>query len=569
MRFDRLAGPGQHLRPLPAHDLRRAGLAADVESLDPGPLARALVVDGAPHAFDNALEGRPLERGRLGHGRAGSGAAPGAHEKMGHDPPAPVRDHGRHRGQLQGGHLKLALPDGHGDRLAREPGSLEGLHLPLGTRYESLLLAGDVDACFPAEAQLAGGRRDRLYPHLPAESIKIDVAGVLNGVGQVHEAVPLREPTGARGAVDDHRAVAEDGRFGRDEAEVEARERHDDLEDRAGGIEAADGPVLERRRRVVDELDPLRRREPGDEPVGVEGGRAGHDPDLAGRGIEGNDGAFPVAEELFCLRLQLGVDREDDVPARGRRLARPIPSPLLPPEAVHDLDQRAVLPGQQVVVLPLNSGPAAEVPQPQLPLRVVADLFRRALLEVTEDVSGQGLVGVGPYRLGLDLELGELEAAGLDGSDLLGRQAVLDDDRLEQGQPLEALDAASELLLRDPQQPADQGIDRSGILDVLSDKGDLKAGLVVGEDGPVPVQDEPPGSADDPVPYPVGLGHVPELLVLQDLDLPVVGEGEENEDGDDAEDGVGPADDDREVLVDLVSGHGDAQARRARTRRAT
>ena len=56
--FDLLAGLGQSRGALPAHRLGRAGLAADVETVDAGALARAAVVDRPPHAVDDRLEGR-------------------------------------------------------------------------------------------------------------------------------------------------------------------------------------------------------------------------------------------------------------------------------------------------------------------------------------------------------------------------------------------------------------------------------------------------------------------------------------------------------------------------------
>ncbi len=60
MGFDLLA---ELFRPFPADQLGRAGFAADIETLDPGPLPCSTVVDGAPHPADDRLEDFPGDNG--------------------------------------------------------------------------------------------------------------------------------------------------------------------------------------------------------------------------------------------------------------------------------------------------------------------------------------------------------------------------------------------------------------------------------------------------------------------------------------------------------------------------
>ena len=194
---------------------------------------------------------------------------------------APPGDHGGHGRDLDRRHLELALADGHGDRLSGIPGRLEGLHLPLRARHEAFLLADEVDAGLPAQAEAGGGLGDRVDAHPPAERVEIDVARVPDRVGQVHGPVPRREPAVAHGAVDLDRARAVDRRALGDVAEAEPAEAHDQLEDRARRVETADGPVLQRRKGIGHEIDPLGRREPGDELVGIVGRGAGQGQDPA------------------------------------------------------------------------------------------------------------------------------------------------------------------------------------------------------------------------------------------------------------------------------------------------
>ena len=179
-------------------------------------------------------------------------------------------------------------------------------------------------------------------------------------------------------------------------------------------------------------------------------------------------------------------------------------------------------------------------------------------------------MGVEALGLGVDDELGEFQAAALDGGDVIGPQTVLDDDGFERREALELFDPDPEGLLVDLQEPADRRVGTLDVDDILPDVGNLESGPIVGQDDAIPVADESPGGRQGPHAGPVRFGQVPIFLVLEDLDVPVVGKRENDQDGDDPEDRVGPADHRRQVFVDLPFRHGRPQVsrRRARMRRS-
>ena len=113
-------------------------------------------------------------------------------------------------------------------------------------------------------------------------------------------------------------AAAEIGRLRVHVAGVQAGQGHDDLEDRARRIKAADRPVLEREVRVADEAHPLLGGEPVDELVRVEVRIAGQGEDVPGLRVQDDDGPFLALEDLLGLPLEVEIQGQAQAPAPFR-----------------------------------------------------------------------------------------------------------------------------------------------------------------------------------------------------------------------------------------------------------
>ncbi len=98
-------------------------------------------------------------------------------------------------GHLQRCDEEVALADAEVHRLAREPHFVGGIGevrlLPGARGHEPRLLAADVDAGRPAEAEERQPGGDPVDAHLVGHTVEIHVAGARDGVIEIHFTVML------------------------------------------------------------------------------------------------------------------------------------------------------------------------------------------------------------------------------------------------------------------------------------------------------------------------------------------------------------------------------------------
>ena len=114
---------------------------------------------------------------------------------------------------------------------------------------------------------------------------------------------------GVEVAVEAGSSVAEDVQVLGD-ALFEAGDGHDDLEGAAGGELGLDGFVEQGVVGVVEDGLPVGVGEAAGELVGIEGGAGDHGEDLAGVGVEGDDGPVLAFEGVLGGTLDVEVDGE-------------------------------------------------------------------------------------------------------------------------------------------------------------------------------------------------------------------------------------------------------------------
>ena len=178
-------------------------------------------------------------------------------------------------------------------------------------------------------------------------------------------------------------------------AAFERRQRGDELEGRAGRIEAGDRAVGQRRRRVADRLVDLGLGQRPGEEGGFEGREGAQAEDFAGVDVHRDEAARQAAfgQRRLAGRLHVGVDRELQVVARHRRLGDEPAVGRRLAERV-DLDPgHARLAAQEAVVGVLDPVLADLVAGPQALVARLLQLFFGDLADVAEDVGGERSVG--------------------------------------------------------------------------------------------------------------------------------------------------------------------------------
>ena len=168
----------------------------------------------------------------------------------------PVGQGGDVVGQLDGGDLGALLTDGHGQHVALIPFAPKGLGKLRAGHHTSGL--GQLHPCLLTQAELGGVLVQLLDAHPPAYIIEEVVAGYLDGVGYVDRSVGAsilavdpalrlgRRPIGVLPLIPD------DGGGG-DDFLLQPGDGADHLEGGTGGIQTAEGPVIQGLQRVVQQ----------------------------------------------------------------------------------------------------------------------------------------------------------------------------------------------------------------------------------------------------------------------------------------------------------------------------
>ncbi len=312
---------------------------------------------------------------------------------------------------------------------------------------------------------------------------------------QVHRAVAADLPVAP--AVGDARqgeeARVRDRVLGRAAPELERHHRHERLERRAGRVGAGQGAVVQRLVGVVVERLPGRRVDAVDEEVRVVPGLRDEREHAPGRRLDRDQRAAEVAERALGDLLQLDVERQREVVARGRRAGRERADPA---SARVDLDlRRAGHAVQLALVARLDPGLADEVGALVVRLHAVGLEPLEVLVADPPDVA-ERVRGDLAHRVVAEeprLDLHAREAVGVRRE---ARHLVVGEPGPDR-QALGALDLRAEL----PEAAAVTGLD----LDHLCELADHRFGvarllrvdlervlrLVAGEHDAVAVQDQP------------------------------------------------------------------------------
>ena len=485
--------------------LGRSRLAAGCEVVAPQGLAGA--AEGrCTHALDDVVVG---PGGRLRVALLRVERVEGLALHLAHDVGlmvvAAVGDGGAEVGYLERCEQHLALTDGDGDDGQSVPRALVGLVVELCVGNQAPLLAGQVDAELIAEAH-----RD----HVVAPGVHGVLHGaVLRHAGVDHVVEPPAEEAVARGRECGHQrqgravavaahvqpleveaAVAAVGRLWRDDALAEEGQALRRLERRARRVEAHDGAVVERLPDVLAQFDVLLGALAADHQPGVVGGRRHHAEHLAGRGLDGDDGANLALHEPLAEGLQLEVDAQREVLAGlGPAVEGAVHvAALNTAVGVAQQNLHALLAAQLALVAALDAALADVVAG--LVVVVVLDVGGRHLGHVAQDVGGVGVL-VLPDAAPLDveareavhllLEHGELLVGELAHENLLGEARVAGVARAV----LHGGHAAVELLPGDVERCAELGGVESA-LGLVHDHHDVVGGLVEHQQLAVAVGDD-------------------------------------------------------------------------------
>ena len=360
---------------------------------------------------------------------------------------AAVGHGGVRRRHLDRGGLEVALADREVDVVAHRPRPIrqvlaEEPVAPCRGGQEPAELTGQIDAGWPADAQPVRPLLQCLGPAVVdarTERVEEHVRGHLERLAQGECAVWRAARVLEGDAADLDRAGVVDEGIRRERAALQAGDRSDELERRAGRVLTADRaveqgrPVGRRRERLVASLG-----ERLGEDVGVKAGRGPERQHLAVTGIHRHEGPASVAQpgdRLLALALEAEVDRELEVlPLEGLakgQLARRAPERVdLHAAGAVDAAQIAVVAvldpvladdGALMDALELEHLQLAGADGPDGSEHVGADVAVRVLAEV--DAGDRD-----PGKLVLALEEVRVEVArsvGLDGRGRVGHERVL------------------------------------------------------------------------------------------------------------------------------------------------
>jgi hypothetical protein len=224
------------------------------------------------------------------------------------------REPRRHHRELQRRRLQVALADTDHQGLALVPAVAERGELPGPVGHEASALARQIDAEAGAEAEPARHGRDRVDPDLAGELIKIDVAGLRQGVDQRKRTVPAALPAMKGVAAEAQMTGTADLEVRRGDPSLERGQGDDHLEGRARRILPGDRLVHQRCARVGGESAPDVPTQAVAEGGRIERRHRGERQDLAAVHIEHHGaGALLLGKAPVDMALQLEVDGQAEV----------------------------------------------------------------------------------------------------------------------------------------------------------------------------------------------------------------------------------------------------------------
>ncbi|MNS56656.1 hypothetical protein D3C72_895210 [compost metagenome] len=546
---------------LDRHHLRGAALAGN-------PVLRtgrgcagdaARVVHDHLHALADLVPGVPVVQHDIGH-RVGvhRRIATHGHGQVRAVPHALARQQAGGLGQLQRGDLHVALADAQDQRLAREPGLAPGGALPLGRRHQPGRLLEHVQRHLLAQAELGHVVVQAVDAQLVRQVVEVGVVGTHDGGVHIHPAIAAAVPVAVLVVVVGQLVVAgvEHPAARGDHAAVEAGDGHLRLHRRTGGIQAAQHAVEQRAVDGIAQGGVLFEADALDEQVGVEAGVADHRQHVAIGRVEHHHRAAAVAQGLFRGQLQVGVQGQDDVLARGRGL---VVEHTHHPALGVGLDLLvAHMTVQLAFVEVLDAGLADRLGAPVFGAVEGLGLFLVDAPHIAHRVGEMLGQRVLADELWFHLQAWQAELVHRHQGDLLFAQAD------HQGHRLERLAATAQVLVEllavvvGQAQHLGQGIEHLGRVAAgpLAGHGQVEAGLVVGQHHAVAVVDQPALGGDGQHVHTVVFRYGGLLVVLQHLQHIEPA----HQDGDQAEDqggaGQKPAVDQVLFLFVVLEGYG-------------
>ena len=226
---------------------------------------------------------------------------------MRHHHAAVHRDGGDSPHQLyrRGGHRPLS--DAHRNGFAGKPLLLEVADLPLLRRHDARGLIRKINPGLLPQPERSRVLGDAVNAQLLGQGVKKDIARLEDRPRQIDFTVAGFHPASEPPAIERRTPIAVHIEGLRDPF-LPARDRHNDLEGRAGRELRLDGPVEQRFLRIGHQLAPVVARDAHRELVGIEGGPAHHGQNLAGVRIHGDDGAVFARDGLLGGNLQIDID---------------------------------------------------------------------------------------------------------------------------------------------------------------------------------------------------------------------------------------------------------------------
>ncbi len=263
------------------------------------------------------------------------------------------------------------------------------LELPCGGGHRATDFVGKVDAGLLAEAYGCGVLRDGVDTQAVRKGVVEGVAGVGDGVIDVDRTVMFI--AGVKMTIELGAAVTTYA-HGLSNVLLEASESHDDFEGAAWSELGLNGLVQERVVGVVEDLVPIVLGKSNGKLVGIEGGAGGHRQNFTRVRVHGHDSADLTVEGFFSGHLDVEVDCELEVFARGGKFLTEVAK--LFSVAVDDDVTAAVDAAEQRIVGLLNARAAYDIARGVEGIaRVVEHLFGD-FADVPDEVSGESVAGV-------------------------------------------------------------------------------------------------------------------------------------------------------------------------------
>src|SRR5579872_3296769 len=245
---------------------------------------------------------------------------------------------------------------------------------------------------------------------------------------KLDRAVAGLAPAVIGAAAEPEPSVAVVGGFGCERVLFHARDRVDDLERRAGRVDALDDAILQWMVRIRHQLVPICSLDAAAEDIGIERRVARHREDVAVVGIERHQRAHLALHRLFRRLLHVEVQRQHDALAR----------------LVGDLLQHAQPASDRIDLDLLTTSLAAqerfpsalEAELPDLIAHLVAGLHEVVAInfaDVPQQMSRERAVQIMARRGDFEADAREIELMRFQRDDLRPFEALVDGDRLVLG----------------------------------------------------------------------------------------------------------------------------------------